>query len=46
MSKHDLIDMIIIEKRRTTTITQKDGDLLKEEGNNLHKNIKTSNAKL
>ena len=45
MSKHDLIEMIITEKGRKTTYTQEDDDLSKEEANNLHKNIKTSNTK-
>ena len=46
MSKHDLIDMIIIGKSKKTTYTQEDDDLSKEDANNLLKNIKTSNTKL
>ena len=46
MSKHDLIDMIIIGKSKKTTQTQEYDDLSKEEANNLLKNIKKSNTKL
>ena len=46
MSKHDLIDMIIIGKSKKTTYTQEDDDLSEGEANNLLKNIKTSNTKL
>ena len=46
MSKHDLIDMIIIGKSKKTTYTQEDDDLSEGEADNLLKNIKTSNTKL
>ena len=40
MSKHDLIDTIIIEKSKKNTYSQEDDDLSKEKANELLKNNK------
>ena len=46
MSKHGLIDMIVVGKTKKVIYTQEDDDLSKEKANELIKNNKISKSKL